>query len=249
MVRLPPLERDVTELYYGLETGKPKRQQAIADLLGISQQAVSHRLYNAFKRIDFMLKQPEVSPEKMRADLAAELTNPFTVDVLCDFANTSSQTATAATLKVSQQRICWHLNSAIKLLKQSSSLEALFYVEYFENLMRNRNILREVLAGRRRKTEDDIVELRSGSEPTSRATDQQYEESTPSARTLPSAPKEKAPKETIEQKVEKLKEEKEALLKILETDGKHDEEEERLKVVERKLRWYAGRRTGYTKAA
>jgi hypothetical protein len=111
-----------------------------------------------------MLQQPEIDPMKMRTDLAGELANPFTVDVLCDFANTSSQTATAKTLKVSQQRVCWHLNSALKLLRQSNSVEALFYISYFENLMRNRNILREVLAGRRRKIEED-VELRSGTEP------------------------------------------------------------------------------------
>lgn len=164
LTRLPALERDVVELYYGLETGKPKKQEVIAQLLGISQQAVSHRLYNAFKRIDFMLKQPEIDPEKMRQDLSAELTNVFTVNVLCDFAFTSSQTATAKKLGVSQQRVCWHLNSAIRLLKESGSIESLFYIEYFENLMRNRNILREVLAGRRRKVEED-VELHSGTEP------------------------------------------------------------------------------------
>jgi hypothetical protein len=153
--RLPALERDVIELYFGLHPGRqPKKQEVIAGLLGISQQAVSHRMYNAFKRITFMMAQPQIDPERMRQDLASMLTNPFTVDVLCDFANTSSQTATAKTLVVSQQRVCWHLNSAIRLLKLDGTVEALFYVDYFENLMRNRNILREVLAGKRRKEED-----------------------------------------------------------------------------------------------
>jgi predicted transcriptional regulator len=161
--RLPALERDVVELYYGLENGKPKKQEVIATLLGISQQAVSHRLYNAFKRITFMINQPEINPEKMKIDLQSELTNPFTIDVLCDFAFTSSQTATARTLGVSQQRVCWHLNSAIRLLRISGTIEAMFYMDYFENLMRNRNILREVLAGRRRKVEEN-VELRSGTQ-------------------------------------------------------------------------------------
>lgn len=167
MERLPALERDVVELYFGLyQGGTPKKQETIAGLLGISQQAVSHRLYNAFKRINFMMKQPEIDPQKMRLDLAAELANPFTVDVLCDFSTTSSQTATAKTLGVSQQRVCWHLNSAIKLLKESGTIESLFYMEFFENLMRHRNILREVLAGRRRKVEDNI-ELKSGTTGTS----------------------------------------------------------------------------------
>jgi predicted DNA-binding protein (UPF0251 family) len=157
--RLPPLERDVVDLYYGLHSGaQPKKQEVIAGLLGISQQAVSHRLYNAYKRIAFMAAQPEIEPSQMRRDLSFMLRNTFTVNVLCDFATTSSQTATAKTLGVSQQRVCWHLNSAIRLLKVDGTIEALFYVDYFETLMRNRNILREVLAGRRRK-EPDIREL------------------------------------------------------------------------------------------
>jgi predicted transcriptional regulator len=167
--RLPALERDVVELYYGLHPGgQPKKQEVIANLLGISQQAVSHRLYNAFKRIQFMMNQPDIDPAKMKTDLASELVNPFTVEVLCDFAFTSSQTATAKNLSVkmgttiSQQRICWHLNSAVRLLQESGSIEAIFYMNYFLNLMRNRNILREVLAGRRRKVDED-AELRSGS--------------------------------------------------------------------------------------
>lgn len=119
-------------------------------------------MYNAFKRINFMMAQPKVDADQMRNDLNSMLNNKFTVDVLCDFAKTSSQTATAKTLKVSQQRVCWHLNSAIKLLKMEQTVDALFYVDYYENLMRNRNILREVLAGKRRKDVDDR-ELGDGS--------------------------------------------------------------------------------------
>jgi len=164
--RLPPLERDVIDLYFGLHPGgQPKKQETIAGLLGISQQAVSHRMYNAFKRLNFMMAQPEIDAGQMRIDLASMLRNPFTVNVLCDFAITSSQTTTAKTLGVSQQRVCWHLNSAIKLLRAEATVEALFYVDYYENLMRHRNILREVLAGRRRK-EPDERELGTSSEQT-----------------------------------------------------------------------------------
>src|SRR5882672_4357831 len=53
--RVPPLEQDVIDLYFF----RNKRQEVIASILGISQQAVSHRMYSAFRRITFMMAQPE----------------------------------------------------------------------------------------------------------------------------------------------------------------------------------------------
>jgi hypothetical protein len=103
-----------------------------------------------------MLYQPEVDCAQMRKDLLALVPNPFTVDVLCDFAKTSSQTLTARRLRVPQQRVCWHLNAGLKALKDAElALDAAFYVQYFQHLRQNRNILREVLAGRRKKVESN----------------------------------------------------------------------------------------------
>lgn len=143
--RIPAVERDVIELYFY----KGKKQQEIARMLGLSQQTVSHRMYLAFRRIMFMMHQPEVSPAQMRADLGSLLKNPLTVEVLCSFAQTSSQTATAAKLGVIQQRVCRHLNAAITRLRKAISLDSLFYVCYFERLMAHRNILHEVPGLRR----------------------------------------------------------------------------------------------------
>jgi predicted transcriptional regulator len=145
--RVPPVERDVVELYYWAG----KKQDVIGRLLGLSQQAVSHRLHSAYRRIIFMLQQQEVAPGQMATDLRRLIPNAFTVKVLCDFAATSSQTVTAKRLGVPQQRICWHLNAGLKVLRESDDLDAVFYVTYFEDLRKNRNILREVLAGRRKK--------------------------------------------------------------------------------------------------
>jgi len=149
--RVPPVERDVVELYYWSN----KKQDVIGRLLGLSQQAVSHRLHSAYRRIIFMLQQQDVTQSQMRADLTLLIANPFTVRVLCDFAITSSQTVTAKRLRVPQQRICWHLNAGIKVLRDSAEMDAVFYVTYFEDLRKNRNILREVLAGRRKKQVTD----------------------------------------------------------------------------------------------
>jgi len=147
--RIPAVERDVIDLYFNFG----KKQETIARMLGLSQQAVSHRLHTAYRRIVFMLYQPQVDAAAMRADLTALLANTFTVDVLCDFAVTSSQTVTAKRLRVPQQRVCWHLNAGLKALEESPHLDAVFYVQYFGQLRQNRNILREVLAGRRKKVD------------------------------------------------------------------------------------------------
>lgn len=145
--RIPPVERDVLELYYF----QGKRQDVIGRLLGLSQQAVSHRLHAAYRRIIFMLQQTDVAADQMASDLAELIPNAFTVSVLCDFAGTSSQTVTAKRLGVPQQRVCWHLNAGLRVLRASAYLDAVFYTQYFEDLRKHRNILREVLAGRRKK--------------------------------------------------------------------------------------------------
>lgn len=149
--RIPAIERDVVELYYVYG----KRQDVIARLLGLSQQAVSHRLHSAYRRITFMLEQPDVDPGQMARDLGHLVPNPFTVRVLCDFAETSSQTVTAKRLGVPQQRICWHLTAGLRALRESNAMDAVFYVKYFEDLRQHRNILREVPAGRRKKRGPD----------------------------------------------------------------------------------------------
>lgn len=143
--RIPDLERDVIELYFY----RGKRQETIARMLGISQQTVSHRMYSAFRRITFMLEQPDVAPARMREDLTRLLDNPLTVAVLCDFAQTSSQTVTAKNLGVIQQRVYRHLMTAMRRLRRAISLDSLFYVSYFERLMEHRNILHEVPGSRR----------------------------------------------------------------------------------------------------
>lgn len=146
--KLPPIEQDVIELYYF--TKPSKKQEDIALLLGVSQQTVSHRLRCAFRRMKFLLAQPEVEARRMRIDLESLFTNKFTVDVFCSFAVTSSQTVTASRLNCSQQRVCWHLNTGMNSLRQENSIDSAFYSHYFQTLMSNRNILREVLAGRKK---------------------------------------------------------------------------------------------------
>lgn len=152
--RIPPLERDILELYFFAK----KREAQIARMLGLSQQAVSHRMYAAFRRIVFMAAHPDVAPEKMRQDLVVIIVNPRTVDVLCDWAVTSSQTATAQRLSLPLQRIGEHVKGGMKILRVQTSESGVFYAEYFGRLLKHRNIYREVLAGPRRKVDDAVIE-------------------------------------------------------------------------------------------
>lgn len=138
--RIPPVERDIIELHFF----KGKTQEMIARLLGVTQQAVSHRMYTAFRRITFMLEQPDVSRDQMHADLTVMITNPTTVAVLCDFALTSSQTATARNVGLPQQRVNWHLMAGMKALQQQPTVDGFFYSLYFGALMEHKNILRDV---------------------------------------------------------------------------------------------------------
>lgn len=147
--RIPPIERDVIELYFVF----CKKQDVIARMLGLTQQAVSHRLHTAYRRIIFLLHQPEVEMAQMKLDLERLIPHPFTVTVLCDFAVTSSQTETAKRLGVPQQRVCWYLNAGLEILEESFSVDAAFYLQYFMNLRQHR----EVLTGRRKRADDGEV--------------------------------------------------------------------------------------------
>ena len=150
--RLPPVERDVLHLYFVAG----KRQEVIARLLNISQQAVSHRMYSAFRRVIFMMQSPDVCQAQMHEDLMALLkpgkSGSFAVDVLADFARTASQTATARNLNVPQQRVCWHVGAALRQLQAQNTVDAMFYAAYFERLVNHRRILRGIPVKSRRRT-------------------------------------------------------------------------------------------------
>jgi len=157
--KLPPTERDVVELYYRVG----KRQEVIARILGISQQAVSHRLYAAYRRIVFMLDLPDVEEAQMREDLWGLLPDrPFGVEVLCSFAQTGNQTenrpATGRTPAASL------LASAVSPQAPAGSLPLsmpCYYAAYFERLLTHRSILCEI-PGRTHDRRDPRPHLGAG---------------------------------------------------------------------------------------
>lgn len=142
LAKLPPAEQDVIELYFfrGLS------QEVIASLLGVSQQAVSHRMYKAFRRLIFLFNHPDVPPDRIREDLRL-LVPPQVLGTFCDFAHTSSQAETARRTGVPIATVNSHLMSGIRAMRKHGSVDALFYMAYFSDLLKNHNILREVRRG------------------------------------------------------------------------------------------------------
>lgn len=132
-----PVERDIIELYYF----QGVTQAGISAIIGITQQAVSHRLRSAFRRLVFLLEQPEIPLNQMAADLQALVGDrPRAVQVLCDYAQTSSQLATAKRVGLSQQRVNEIFTSALAALEDLPSLDAIVYVAYFRRLVQHKNV-------------------------------------------------------------------------------------------------------------
>lgn len=132
-----PVERDIIELYYF----QGVTQEAISTVIGVSQQAVSHRLRSAFRRLVFLIERPDITPEQMAADLTMLVGDqPRAVEVLCDYAVTSSQLATAQRLGLSQQRVSEVFTAALASLDAQRSLDAILYSDYFRRLTQHKNV-------------------------------------------------------------------------------------------------------------
>lgn len=132
-----PIERDIIELYYFQGVS----QTGISAIIGVTQQAVSHRLRSAFRRLIFLLEQPEIPATQMREDLQTLVGHlPRAVDVLCDYARTSSQLATASNLGLSQQRVSEIFTGALDVLDAHPSLDAICYTAYFRRMLEHKNV-------------------------------------------------------------------------------------------------------------
>jgi hypothetical protein len=150
--RLPPAEQDVIDLYFF----KGMSQEVIASLLDVTQQAVSHRMYKAFRRLIFLFNHPDIAPDRLREDMRL-LVPPHVLATFCDFAQTSSQAETARRTGVPIATVNSHLMTGIRLLRKHGSVDALFYMAYFSDLLTHHNILREVCRGVKRGRARGVV--------------------------------------------------------------------------------------------
>lgn len=135
---IPPREADFIELYYF----KKLKQTDIAKIFGVSQPTVCYRLVRAAARVRFLLDRPVIDREKVSDELARYLEDPLDVQILLLMWDTTCQSETANILGTTQGMVRHRFLRALEKLRQAEHMA--YYVELFEFVGKNLNILREV---------------------------------------------------------------------------------------------------------
>ena len=135
---LPDREADFVELYYF----KGKRQTDIARIFRVSQPTVSYRLGRAAKRILFLLELPDVDQDQLQRDMSTFLDDPLDAEIMILMYRTTCQSEVAKRLGVSQGLVRHRFMRSLK--KMALHPRMVLYVELFECISGNLNILREV---------------------------------------------------------------------------------------------------------
>jgi len=110
---LPKTEQDMIRAYYI----KGLKQEQISLKHDMTQAAVSYRLKTAHKRLEFLLKFPILERDEITRVLESADFLPESIQILIALYETTSQSATAKRLGVSQGKVRWHLHNAIKTLE------------------------------------------------------------------------------------------------------------------------------------
>lgn len=135
---LPPREADFIELYYF----KRLRQTDIAHIFGVSQPTVCYRLARAADRVKFLLNRPSVDRETMLSDLTGFLTDPLDVRIMILMWETTCQSEVAKCLGVTQGLVRHRFLRSVNRMRSNPKMSQ--YVELFDYITKNLNILREV---------------------------------------------------------------------------------------------------------
>ena len=143
MDQLPSLEADFLDLYYFRKI----KQTSIAEIFGVSQPTVCYRLKRAADRIQFLLQLPVVDPSEMRKRIQPLFADPQDVEIMILMHETTCQSEVAKRLSVSQGFVRHRFLRSLEKLRKTGGFEE--YVEMFELISANLNILREVLRPQR----------------------------------------------------------------------------------------------------
>ena len=135
---LPPREADFVELYYFRQL----RQTDIARIFKVSQPTVCYRLQRATARIQFLLQMPRVLERDLERDLAGFLSDPLDVQIMVRMWKTTCQSEVAKQLAVSQGLVRHRFIRS--LARMAGVVRLAVYVEIFQHVAANLNILREV---------------------------------------------------------------------------------------------------------
>jgi transcriptional regulator len=119
-----------------------------------SQPTVCYRLQRAAARIQFLLELPDVSSMDVEAAMRTFLTNEIDVQIMVLMYQTTCQSEAAKRLGISQGKVSHRF---IRSLERMRNLEGMtVYVELFDKIASNLNILREVC---RSATEEPITHI------------------------------------------------------------------------------------------
>ena len=135
---LPPREADFIELYFF----KKIRQTCIAELFNVSQPTVCYRLQRGAARLKYLLALPPISFPKMEADLKAFLADPKDAEIMMGMLRTTCQSDVARELGVTQGFVRHRFYRTLAKLKTKPEMTE--YVEVFEQVGRNLNVMKNI---------------------------------------------------------------------------------------------------------
>lgn len=137
---LPDREADFVELYYFRHIN----QTDIAEIFGVSQPTVCYRLQRATKRLQFLLELPDISKTQLTDAMTGIFDDDLDVQIMLLMWETTCQSEAAGRLGVSQGLVRHRFLRSVRRLKGAGQEEAQVYVDMFEKIASNLNILREV---------------------------------------------------------------------------------------------------------
>lgn len=138
MGNLPAREADFVDLYYFRHI----KQTKIAAIFGVSQPTVCYRLQRATERIKFILKLPYFKADQIERDMSGVLSNSLDVQIMVLMYQTTCQSSVARALGVSQGLVRHRFIRSLRKLRPLPTM--MEYVDTFEQISQNLNILREI---------------------------------------------------------------------------------------------------------
>lgn len=147
---LPAREADYIRLYFFNNL----TQVEIADIFNVTQPTISYRLNRSAKRMQFLLRMPNLSHEQIEEGVRSFLDNEFDVQIMLLMNEHICQSEVARQLGVTQGKV---RHRFIKYLKKMAEIPELSdHYRLFTEISNNLNILREV---RRITPGDDTLEI------------------------------------------------------------------------------------------
>lgn len=159
-------DRTITSLYYF----QNQTQTQIAEMLDISQVAVSRRLSSIIRRLKYILKRPKQNPVVVRRELS-QLFPPHLCEAAYFFYFESAQNRVKQFLSISQSGASNKFKQVLEYLTKVSrapdrgldrgakkrKLLALYYRDYFMNTKLRANAWTFVYKHRRLRRQEDLV--------------------------------------------------------------------------------------------